>query len=64
MPLPKYKWTNLETGNSGVSEFTAAQHWAFGDPDGFPQRTLDKAVAATLEKWNKQQPATWNYKLE
>ena len=57
----RYHWRNLETLNTGISSFNAYHDAAFGDPDGYSPRHLDKVADALIERWNRQQPKTWYY---
>jgi len=59
----KYKWTNVETGTTGISEFNGSQDEVFSDPDNYGKRTQLKAANALINRWNLINPNFWQYEL-
>lgn len=61
--LLTYERTHIPTGRIYTGQFSANHSPCFSDPDGFPARFLHKTMQGLVDRWNRQQPDTWRYRL-
>lgn len=61
--LKTYTRTHVPTGDTYDGEFIPAHDAVFQNPDWYPQRVLNAAMQACIDKWNRQQPTEWSYTL-
>jgi hypothetical protein len=59
----RFERTRLPSGEASEGDFNATHDPCFGDPDDYPMRHIEKAAKSLIEKWNRQQPNTWRYRL-
>lgn len=54
---------HIPTGRISRAAFNASHHEVFADLRNYGPRTIEAVKRALLNKWNRQQPTEWKYRL-